>query len=136
MTAILRAAEAIALAAVTRQYQTGSQQLTVALLGTCAVLTLAAAVGAVCGAARSAVFEWRQRRAAAADPYTPPDYPLWPYGKPDPATAAREVRAINDAADPYAEVARHAWRETWTPATLPLPALDETAVMAAVGGGR
>jgi hypothetical protein len=80
MTAILRAAEAIALAAVTRQYQTGSQQLTVALLGTCAVLTLAAAVGAVCGAVYRLVAGTPQQ---PAEVYTPTRAPLWPSSTAD-----------------------------------------------------
>lgn len=145
MTAILRAAEAVALAAVTiaaaadaRQYQTGAQQLTVALLGTCAILALAAAVGAVCGAVYRLVAGTPQ--PDAVDAYTPTRAPLWPSSTdPDPVTTARDARIIDAYVDRVAaerSEERRARHAAWTPATLPLPALDDTAVMAAVGGGR
>jgi hypothetical protein len=144
MTAILRAAEAVALAAVTiaaaavtRQYQTGAQQLTVALLGTCAILALAAAVGAVCGAVYRLVAGTPQR---PAEVYTPTRAPLWPSSTdPDPVTTARDARIIDAYIDRVAaerSEERRARHAAWTPATLPLPALDDTAVMAAVGGER
>lgn len=131
MTALLRAAHALLLAAAAVvvgtqavRTQTAAQVLTTAALAVVALFAVCWAAAALCSWGWSLVAEARTRRLA--DAYTPPHYPLWPYGQPDPATLARDAWVADECA--YDAHGRHAARAAHDGLTVPMPAGEMAGV--------